>query len=134
MARDRSDTRWQHMTDPALAWVRLKWARETLGRFANAEAFASAAKVSGHYYRAHERDPDGASKHLELSYDNAVKWADLLDVRWQWILRGEGLPWRDDAPSLSAEARDVGGLLDRFPEEERKAKAAAIKALLTGTG
>lgn len=120
--------------EPALSWARLRWARETSGKYSTAESFAQAIKESGHLYRAHERDPDGPSKHIDLDYDKAVAWADLLDVRWQWLLRGQGLPWRDEQAQFSAEAAGVAALVDSLPEDQRKAKAAAIRALLTGTG
>lgn len=121
------------LAEPSLGWMRLRWARETSGKYPTAESFAQAVRESGHAYRAHERDPDGQSKHIAIDYDKAVAWADLLDVRWQWLLRGQGLPWRDEAPVFSPEAASVAELVDNLPEDQRKAKAEAIKALLTGT-
>lgn len=135
MARDRSDLRWQHFNGEDQAWLRLRWARETHGGFQSAEAFAGRVSERGHTYRAYERDPEGPSKHIELDFEKAVKWADVLDVRWQWLLQGEGVPWRDEEPkSYSAEAKDAAEAIDRLPPEERRAKVEAIKALLTGTG
>lgn len=57
-----------------------------------------------------------------------------MQVRWEWLYEGAGLPWLDDAErTFSAEAQDLAEAVDKLPQQERKAKVAAIKALLTGT-
>jgi hypothetical protein len=57
----------------------------------------------------------------------------MLDVRWKWLLRGEGVPWRDGGCPTFSEARESLRWFDSLPEDQRKAKADAIRALLTGT-
>lgn len=99
------------MAAPGLAWQRLRWARETHGRYPKAEAFAKAINESGHNYRAHERDPDGQSKHIDIDFDKAVAWADVLDVRWEWLLNGRGVPWRDAAPPAQRVREALTGLM-----------------------
>lgn len=131
MARDRSDLRWQHLD---ATWKRLLWARETHGAYRSAASFARAIGLGEHAYKAYERDPDNSSKASTLDYDYAVRWADMLDVRWEWLLNRTGVPWRDEGPkNFSPEATGVAERLDSLPEDQRKAKAEAIKALLTGT-
>jgi hypothetical protein len=103
------------MADQSKSWMRLRWARETHGKFGTAEAFARAVDETGHNYRAHERDPDGTSKAIALDYDKAVAWADVLDVRWQWLLNGEGLPWREDTDPSDRVREALKGLME--PDE-----------------
>jgi DNA-binding XRE family transcriptional regulator len=120
------------MSGDAQGWQRLQWARETHGAFPSKEAFAKRIGVKGHTYRAHERDPDDPSKHIELDFDKAVKWADVLDVRWEWLLKGEGVPWRDRESTPSTRTMTI-------PAEHADAVEAFIAALTrkvgrTGTG
>jgi hypothetical protein len=106
----------------------------THGSYPSAASFARVIGLGEHGYKAYERDPDNSSKASTLDFDYAVKWADLLDVRWEWLLRREGAPWRDEQPRrFSEDAETVAKLVDELPEDQRKAKAEAIKALLTGT-
>ena len=106
--RDRSDRAWSLADAP---WQRLQWARKTHGAYPSAASFARATGMKEHTYTANERNPDDDGKSINLSYDNAVAWAAKLDVRWQWLFRGEGLPWREEsevtAPPEAEEARDL---------------------------
>lgn len=84
--------------------------------------------MQGHTYRAYER-PDTASKHTPLTYENAFHFANVLGVRWQWLMNGEGEPWREPGPLDRLKAS-----LDALPTERQEAVVAAIEALLkTGT-
>ena len=71
----------------------------------------------------------------ELSFEKAVRWAKALEVRWEWLLMGEGLPWPDsEPPSYSADTREIADLLEETPSEDRAAVVAAIKTLLKRAG
>ena len=82
-----------------------------------------------HTYAAYERDPDGSSKHIKLGFDQARAWADLLDVRWEWLLRGDGLPWRDDYGERAKQ------LVEGLPADRQAEFVQALEVLArTGTG
>lgn len=133
VARDRTDLRWQHLANADQWRERLRWARETAG-FQVAEDFARRIGETGANYRKYERLPsDGDNFARTFPYQKAMEWAKVLDVRWDWLAEGEGFPWREEESSFSAEARDLAETVDQLPEGDRRAKVAAIKALLTGT-
>jgi hypothetical protein len=112
------------------------WARETHGAYRSAASFARKTGLGEHGYKAYERDPD-RSKNTPLDFEHAVQWADLLDVRWEWLLRREGTPWRDEEPKrFSAEVEEVATMLENAPADEKAELVKAVKTILgrTGTG
>jgi hypothetical protein len=132
MARDRGDLRWQHLEH---AWQRLLWARETHGSYRSAAAFARVTDLGEHGYKAYERDPETSSKSATLDFEHAVPWADLLDVRWEWLLRREGVPWRDEEPKrFSAEVEEVASMLEEQDPVRKTELIAAFKTFLGRTG
>lgn len=127
MARDRSDIRWQHLSEKEQWRERLRWARESHGSYPRAEKFAAAVGESAANYRKYERLPsDSANYAKDFPYAKAVAWADKLDVRWQWLLEGEGLPWRDEEAPLEKAAR----LLQGRPVEEQERIIEALTLLI----
>jgi hypothetical protein len=128
VARDRSDTRWQHLEQP---WQRLLWARETAG-FRSGAAFARKVGEKEHTYKAYERDADTASKGSKLDFVKARSWAPLLEVRWEWLLNGEGLPWIDeDADSAAAQ---ISRLVEEAPPEEQQRALDLVRVFLKRAG
>lgn len=128
MARDRSDLRWQHCEEP---WQRLLWARETAG-YRSAAAFARAVGEKEHTYKAYERERDSGSKATTLTFPKARAWAPKLDVRWEWLLNGEGLPWVDDAGDPTPVA-EINRIVGQQPPEEQERLLDLVK-LWTRTG
>lgn len=117
MARDET---WKSAEG---TWGRLKWAR--LQKFETAKDAAIAFGVEVGTYRAYEREP-GSSKHTPLGHQHAAHFAKRLGIRWEWLLSGEGIPWRDPD-----EIKDrVLQALDNAPPERRAAIADAIESLL----
>ena len=130
MARDRSDLRWQHLEEK---WQRLLWARETAG-YGSAAAFARAIREKEHTYKAYERDPGNSTKATEIDYVRAVAWSSKLDVRWEWLLNNEGLPWRDEAVSGDTAAARLSRLLAGEPPEEQERVLQMVEIWLRKAG
>lgn len=86
MARDNA---WRNT---AGTWDRLKWARKQ--KFDTSLEAATALGLNVNTYRAYERQPD-SSKHTPLDHVHAGHFAKRFNVRWEWLLMGEGSPWRD---------------------------------------
>lgn len=104
-------------------WDRLKWARKR--KFATAKDAAVAMAIDDGTYRAYERQPD-SSKHIPLNHVHAGHFAKRLGVRWEWLLMGEGEPWRD-----SDERRErILEAYDSASEDRKSAVADAIERLL----
>ena len=117
MARDDG---WQKCEG---TWDRLKWARSL--KFDTAKDAAQAFGLNEDTYRAYERRPD-SSKHTPLGHTNAAIFAKRLGVRWEWLLQGDGAPWRD-----ADENRErILDAYDRAPPERQAAVAEAIERLL----
>lgn len=111
----------------AETWERLRWAR--VRRFETAEAAAESLGVKPGTYRAFERQP-GSSKSIRLDHQNAARFAKKFNVRWEWLLLGEGVPWlKDDGGPKGPKAR-VLEALDETNVERLEVVADAIVALL----
>lgn len=117
MARD--DT-WRNCIG---SWDRLKWARRQ--KFGTAKDAAEALGINVNTYRAYEREPD-TSKHTPLDHTHAGHFAKRLGVRWEWLLQGQGAPWKDE-DERRAKILDA---FDDTPEDRKDAVAAAIVQLL----
>jgi hypothetical protein len=117
MARD---DRWKICTG---TWDRLKWARSQ--KFDTAEAAAHALGEKPGTYRAYERDRD-SSKHLPLEHQKAIFFARRLGVRWEWLLLGEGAPWRSEDENLDR----ILAAYEDAPDDRKTAVARAIESLL----
>jgi hypothetical protein len=129
VARDRSDLRWLELSAREQWRERLRWARETHGSFARAEWFAKRVGESAPNYRKYERLPSpGANSAKDLPYQKAVAWAAELDVRWQWLLEGEGVPWNDTAEETPA-AR-VERLVQGAPPEDQERILRVVEAMV----
>lgn len=117
-------------------WERLRWARThwqaERGASETARAAAESLGMLENTYSAYER-PIGASKHTDLDASRARQFGKKFKVSWIWLLFGEGTPFDSEGAAFSPEALSTAELVDRLPEDQRKAKAEAIKALLTGT-
>jgi hypothetical protein len=83
--------------------------------------------MNPHTYAAYERDPDSPSKSIDLDFEHAREWSDALDVRWEWLLEGHGLPWRDDNGERAKR------LIESVPADRQEAVLQALE-LLIGTG
>ncbi|RAK51613.1 hypothetical protein DJ017_17405 [Phenylobacterium soli] len=73
-------------------------------------------------YRAYEREPD-SSKHTPLDHQHAMHFAKRMGVRWEWLLLGEGAPWRDED-----ERREK--ILEAYDEATEDRKAAVADAIV----
>ncbi|MDB5448229.1 MAG: hypothetical protein JWQ97_3546 [Phenylobacterium sp.] len=114
------DDRWRNCTG---TWDRLKWAR--LQRFGTAEDAAVALGEKPGTYRSYERRPE-SSKHTPLDHQKAMGFARRLGIRWEWLLQGQGSPWRDPDENLDR----ILTAYEEAPEERRVAVAEAIERLL----
>lgn len=114
------DERWKTAEG---TWGRLKWARSQ--KFGTAEEAAPALGEKPGTYRTYERHPD-SSKATPLDHQKAAHFAKKLRVRWEWLLMGEGAPWRDPDENLDR----ILIAYDEAPDERRKAVAEAIERLL----
>jgi transcriptional regulator with XRE-family HTH domain len=92
-------------------WERVKWARAR--KFKSAAEAAGALDMLEGTYRCYERGPDSA-KYIKLDYKYARRFANLFNVRWEWLLDDVGEPWLTD------------------PEEEEEEQAAAERSGLPG--
>ena len=131
--RDRSDTGWSQAREP---WQRLAWARQTAG-FSTPTAFAREADIKPHTYAAYERAPGGDAKSIRFGFAQARALADRLDVRWEWLLNGQGLPWReDDLAERPPEAEEAADILSAEPDEAERRRMLEVLRLMkrTGTG
>lgn len=124
MVRDRADLRWQHLEE---RWQRLLWARDTAG-YRSAAAFARAIGEKEHTYKAYERDPDSASKATPLEFSKARAWAEKLNVRWEWLLDGQGVPWTD--ASEETPAAQVGRLVQEAAPEDQERILRVVQAMV----
>lgn len=116
---DRDDT-WRSTVG---TWDRLKWARRRM--YATAKDAAGAMAIDEGTYRAYERQPN-SSKHIPLNHLHARHFAKRLGVRWEWLLLGEGEPWRDND-----ERRErILDAYDGASEDRKSAVADAIERLL----
>ena len=114
------DDRWRNSEG---TWDRLKWAR--LQKFATAEDAAAALGEKAGTYRTYERSPE-SSKHTPLDHQKAAHFAKRLAIRWEWLLQGDGAPWRDPDENLDR----ILTAYDQAPEDRRRAVAEAIERLL----
>jgi hypothetical protein len=121
MADDRTkDQSWRNCVG---TWDRLKWAR--MRRFETAKEAAIALGEKEGTYRSYERQPD-SSKHTPLDHQNAAHFAKRFGVRWEWLLLGEGSPWRD-----ADERRErILDLYDQAAEADRDFLLQTIERLL----
>jgi hypothetical protein len=117
MARDE---RWH---DCKGTWDRLKWAR--LQKFSTAEDAAPALGEKPGTYRTYERSPT-SSKHTPLDHQKAMHFAKRLGIRWEWLLLGDGAPWRAEDERLDK----ILIAYEEAPEERKGAVAEAIERLL----
>lgn len=122
-----ADNDWTGLTEP---WQRLVWARER--RFPSQAAFARKIGMRPNTYGFHERDPAEYAKATDLSYDKAVEWAPVLEVRWEWLLNRQGEPWPDTGP-VTPRARILRAV-DRVSDPAEQARLADAIEALTGTG
>lgn len=126
------DTGWSdlHTYWDRVRWARRQWAERTGNEdTGKAAAAAMRPRMEENTYTTYERPP--RSNKTTLDVDRARQFARLFKVSWVWLSTGEGEPF---ATEMSPEARSLAAEVDRFPEDQRKAKVQAIKALLTGTG
>lgn len=105
------------------SWDRLKWARKR--KFETSKDAAVALGINVNTYRAYERQPD-SSKHTPLDHVHAGHFARRLGVRWEWLLMGEGEPWRDADERLER----ILEAFDDASEDRKDAIADAIVSLL----
>lgn len=117
MARDE---RWKTCIG---TWDRLRWAR--LQKFSTAEDAAPSLGEKPGTYRSYERPPN-SSKHTPLDAQHAFHFAKRLGVRWEWLLRGEGAPWRDPDENLDR----IIVAYEEQPADRRAEIAEAIVRLL----
>lgn len=99
--------------------IRLKYAREALGK--SAEAFAKSIGVNPHTYRYHE---NGKRK---LTVALAQQYAPHLEVSAFWLLTGAERPPISDAEEAAL------NIARELPEEVRKGWLAAGEALLSAS-
>jgi transcriptional regulator with XRE-family HTH domain len=119
MARDET---WRSAVG---TWGRLKWARKR--KFETAKDAAIAMGEEPGTYRAYEREPH-SSKHVPLPAQKAFHFAKRLGVRWEWLLQGEGAPWREEDERLEKIRDAYEGVSDERKEEIAEAIVRLLKA------
>jgi hypothetical protein len=126
------DTAWTTIPDDE-HWERVRWARrywqQEHARPDTARDAAEALGMKEDTYSAYERRPT-SSKSTGLSVPRARQFGKKFKVSWVWMASGEGSPFDEQ---MSPEAQTLVREVDKLPEEQRKAKVEAIRALLTGT-
>lgn len=103
-------------------WDRLRWARAKAG--ASTEDAGRVIAKPAQTYRTYERPP-GNSGAREIGSQDAILLARRWKVSWPWLISGEGSPFETH---LSADAQEVGALIDQAPKEI----VTAVKTLLGG--
>ena len=126
--RGRDDPIWSQQTEP---WDRLRWARTKLTDLTQ-EAFAEAIGMTRGAYRLYEAVP--GQKQSKLTYDVAVVAARKLKVRWEWLLNGQGLPWRDEPEEPSPVVREIADLAATAEPEEQERIRDLVKVMLRKAG
>lgn len=125
------DTAWSTLHNP---WERVRWARlqwqDRVGMETTARAAARSLGIEENTYTLYERPP--RSPKSAMGIERARQFGQKFKVSWVWLATGEGTPFETER-TFSPEAASVAEKIDSLPEDERKAKAEAIRALLTGT-
>lgn len=119
-----SDESWKECSE---AWERVRWARRR--KFSTAKDAADALGMKGGTYRAYERPP-GSTKWSVLDHTYAGQFADKFKVRWEWLLQGEGAPYKE---SKQAALERVTRALLGATDEQADAAAELVERIL-GTG
>lgn len=116
----------ENWTEQKELWQRIRWAREN-AKFATAQAAAESLGIKAGTYRTYERPKESEGREPPIAELHRI--ARKFKVSFEWIAAGDGSPFE---ARLSADAQEVGGLVDRAPPEVIE----AVKTLLgrTGTG
>ena len=121
-----ADQSWRQLEDEP--WQRLVWARSR--KFPTAQAAAESLGIRANTYTAYERPPN-KSKHTTLGHQQAMRFGEKYGVRWEWLLTGDGSPFREDSdPGDEDPTGRVVRLIRGVPRDQQERIVSAIEALV----